>query len=177
VDAPSSRVIPVTATCDRRTLGVLRAATGSWNTPTSPFGAAAALGRDPQSAIGALMGDVSGGSGGRDALGLHGGGRGGGGSGEGWIGLGDIGRIGHGAGAGGGNGFGYGGGAPGARPFGARGSGVSRRRRGIAVAPLTCMRMGAMGVLSVCLVVVAEPGQLLLRAGSPVVPTSPVVLS
>src|SRR5690606_14293337 len=37
-------------------IGVLRAMTGSWNSPTSPYGADVALGNDPMSAIGALMG-------------------------------------------------------------------------------------------------------------------------
>ncbi|MDH5491638.1 MAG: TonB family protein [Myxococcales bacterium] len=108
-------------------LGTLRAMTGSWNSPTSPFGAASALGNDPTSALGALMGDQIGGNFGHGGLGLTGTGRGGGGTGEGTIGLGNIGTIGH--GGGGGDGSGYGRGAGGLRSRKAR---VPRIRSGAA---------------------------------------------
>ncbi len=89
-------------------IGVLRAMTGSWNSPTSPYGADVALGNDPMSAMGALMGDQIGGNFGFGGLGLRGTGRGGGGTGEGTIGLGNLGTIGHGGGGGTGNGYGRG---------------------------------------------------------------------
>ena len=38
-------------------LGVLKASAGAWNSPTSPYGRDTALGNDPMSALGALMGD------------------------------------------------------------------------------------------------------------------------
>ena len=94
-------------------LGVLSAATGAWNSPTSPYGADTALGYDPMSALGALMGDQIGENQGFGGLGLRGTGRGGGGTGEGTIGLGNVGTIGH--GGGGGTGSGYGRGAGGFR--------------------------------------------------------------
>ncbi|MCB9591317.1 MAG: AgmX/PglI C-terminal domain-containing protein [Sandaracinaceae bacterium] len=99
-------------------IGVLRALTGSWNSPTSPYGADQALGNDPMSAIGALMGDQIGSNFGFGGLGLRGTGRGGGGTGEGTIGLGNLGTIGH--GGGGGTGSGYGRGAGGLRGRSAR---------------------------------------------------------
>lgn len=89
-------------------LGVLSQSTGSWNSPTSPYGADAALGYDPMSALGALMGDAIGENQGFGGLGLRGTGRGGGGTGEGTIGLGNIGTIGHGGGGGSGSGYGRG---------------------------------------------------------------------
>src|SRR4029079_6354978 len=52
-------------------IGVLRAMTGSWNSPTSPYGADVALGADPMSAIGALMGDQIGSNFGFGGLGLR----------------------------------------------------------------------------------------------------------
>ncbi|MDH5674141.1 MAG: AgmX/PglI C-terminal domain-containing protein [Myxococcales bacterium] len=94
-------------------IGILKASVGAWNSPTSPYGADTALGNDPMSALGALMGDQIGGNFGFGGLGLRGTGRGGGGTGEGTIGLGNIGTIGH--GAGGGTGSGYGRGAGGFR--------------------------------------------------------------
>ncbi len=106
-------------------IGVLRALTGSWDSPTSPYGADQALGNDPMSAIGALMGDQIGSNFGFGGLGLRGTGRGGGGTGEGTIGLGNLGTIGH--GGGGGTGSGYGRGAGGLR---GRGSRVPRIRTG-----------------------------------------------
>ncbi len=92
-------------------IGILQQTTGAWNSPTSPFGRDTALGNDPMSALGALMGDQIGENFGFGGLGLRGTGRGGGGTGEGTIGLGNLGTIGH--GAGGGNGSGYGRGAGG----------------------------------------------------------------
>ncbi|MDB4990429.1 MAG: Phosphopeptide-binding protein, partial [Myxococcaceae bacterium] len=94
-------------------LGVLSQATGAWNSPTSPYGGETALGYDPMSALGALMGDQIGENQGFGGLGLRGTGRGGGGTGEGTIGLGNVGTIGH--GGGGGTGSGYGRGAGGFR--------------------------------------------------------------
>lgn len=94
-------------------IGVLKASVGAWNSPTSPYGRDTALGNDPMSALGALMGDQIGSNFGFGGLGLRGTGRGGGGTGEGTIGLGNIGTIGH--GAGGGEGSGYGRGAGGFR--------------------------------------------------------------
>jgi len=94
-------------------LGVLAQSTGAWNSPTSPYGQDTALGYDPMSALGALMGDQIGENFGFGGLGLRGTGRGGGGTGEGTIGLGNVGTIGH--GAGGGTGSGYGRGAGGFR--------------------------------------------------------------
>jgi hypothetical protein len=94
-------------------IGILKASVGAWNSPTSPYGRDSALGNDPMSALGALMGDQIGGNFGFGGLGLRGTGRGGGGTGEGTIGLGNIGTIGH--GAGGGTGSGYGSGAGGFR--------------------------------------------------------------
>lgn len=99
-------------------LGVLQASSGAWNSPTSPFGRETALGNDPMSALGALMGDQIGENFGFGGLGLRGTGRGGGGTGEGTIGLGNIGTIGH--GGGGGDGSGYGSGAGGFRGRSAR---------------------------------------------------------
>jgi len=94
-------------------LGVLSQSTGAWNSPTSPYGQDTALGYDPMSALGALMGDQIGENFGFGGLGLRGTGRGGGGTGEGTIGLGNVGTIGH--GGGGGTGSGYGRGAGGFR--------------------------------------------------------------
>jgi TonB family protein len=108
-------------------LGTLSAMTGSWNSPTSPFGADVAVGSDPMSAMGALMGDQAGDNFGFGGLGLRGTGRGGGGTGQGTIGLGNIGTIGH--GGGGGSGQGYGSGAGG---IGGRAARVPRIRSGAA---------------------------------------------
>jgi TonB family protein len=108
-------------------LGVLQQTTGAWNSPTSPFGRDTALGNDPMSALGALMGDQIGENFGFGGLGLRGTGRGGGGTGEGTIGLGNLGTIGH--GGGGGSGSGYGRGAGG---FGGRQARVPRIRSGAA---------------------------------------------
>lgn len=75
-------------------LGTLRIAMGSWDTPTSPYGADQAHGNDPMSAIGALMGDQIGANFGYNGLGMTGTGHGAGGFGEGTIGLGRLGTIG-----------------------------------------------------------------------------------
>jgi TonB family protein len=106
-------------------IGILKASVGAWNSPTSPYGRDSALGADPMSALGALMGDQIGSNFGFGGLGLRGTGRGGGGTGEGTIGLGNIGTIGH--GAGGGEGSGYGRGAGG---FHGRDAKVPRIRSG-----------------------------------------------
>lgn len=108
-------------------LGTLRSMTGSWNSPTSPYGADTALGNDPMSALGGLMGDQIGENFGFGGLGLHGTGRGGGGTGEGTIGLGNLGTIGHGGGGGNGNGYGRGAGG-----FHGRAARVPRIRSGAA---------------------------------------------
>ncbi|MFW6067331.1 MAG: TonB family protein, partial [Myxococcota bacterium] len=89
-------------------IGTLKAMSGSWNSPTSPFGKDTALGNDAMSAMGALMGDQAGENFGFGGLGLRGTGRGGGGTGEGTIGLGNLGTIGHGGGGGSGSGYGRG---------------------------------------------------------------------
>jgi pSer/pThr/pTyr-binding forkhead associated (FHA) protein len=89
-------------------IGAMLAATGAFDAPTSPYGADQALGADPMSAIGALMGDQVGTNWGLGGMGMHGTGRGGGGLGLGTIGLGRLGTIGHGAGTGPGNGYGDG---------------------------------------------------------------------
>ena len=108
-------------------LGVLRATSGAWDSPTSPYGRDTALGNDPMSALGALMGSQIGENFGFGGLGLRGTGRGGGGTGEGTIGLGNLGTIGH--GAGGGDGSGYGRGAGGLK---GRSSKVPQIRSGVA---------------------------------------------
>ncbi len=95
---------------ERGALDALQGATGSWNSPTSPYGSDTAVGEDPMSAMGALMGDEVGDNFGFGGLGLRGTGRGGGGGGEGTIGLGTLGTIGHGGGGGTGSGYGSGGG-------------------------------------------------------------------
>jgi TonB family protein len=96
-------------------LGVLARMSDAW-TPSSPY-ASSAVGADPVSALGALMGDHVGDSFGVGGLGLHGTGRGAGGSGRGTVGLGTLGTLGHGAGTGPLQGFGsgYGSGAGGFR--------------------------------------------------------------
>jgi Ca-activated chloride channel family protein len=68
----------------------------------------AAVGNDPQNALGALMGGSVGTSYGYGGLGLRGTGRGGGGTAQGTIGLGSMGTVGHGAGGGSGAGYGRG---------------------------------------------------------------------
>jgi TonB family protein len=75
-------------------IGTLRQALGSWNTPTSPYGADQAIGYDEMSAIGALMGQQAGGNFGFGGLGMIGSGRGGGGTGLGTMGVGGLQTIG-----------------------------------------------------------------------------------
>ncbi|MBI2897969.1 MAG: TonB family protein [Deltaproteobacteria bacterium] len=104
-------------------LGLAKAMSG-W---PDAHGSAAAMGRDSQDALGALMGDGVGESFGYGGLGLRGTGRGGGGTGEGTLGLGNIGTIGRGAGSG--TGAGYGRGAGGLR---GRASSVPSIRTGAA---------------------------------------------
>lgn len=89
-------------------LGTMLTQVGAFNSPTSPYGAETALGADPLSALGALMGDQTGANFGFGGLGPNGTGRGGGGFGLGTIGQGRLGTIGHGAGTGPGNGYGDG---------------------------------------------------------------------
>lgn len=91
-------------------LGTLAAMSGAFNSPTSPYGADQAIGSDPMSALGAMMGDSIGANSGFGGLGLSGTGAGGGGTGAGTIGMGNFGTIGHGGGRGGGQGYGSGGG-------------------------------------------------------------------
>lgn len=88
-------------------LGTLAGMQGSFNAPTSPYGADYALGTDPMSALGAMTGTDIGQNFGFGGLGLRGTGRGGGGTGQGTIGLGNFGTIGRGGGKGDGQG-GYG---------------------------------------------------------------------
>jgi TonB family protein len=89
-------------------IGLLRASAGVWNSPSSPYGKAEALGNNPEAALGALFGDALGNSLGAGGLGVTGFGRGGGGPALGTIGQGPlatIGRVGsgdYGKGAGGG---------------------------------------------------------------------------
>jgi TonB family protein len=89
-------------------LGVLARSVGAWNSPTSPFGQKTAIGYDPMTMLGALMGDRIGENFGFGGLGLRGTGRSGGGSGQGTIGAGQLGTIGHGDGGGGGAAYGRG---------------------------------------------------------------------
>jgi TonB family protein len=113
-------------------LGALRAVAGTWNTPTSPYGAATALGNDPMNALGALFGAEIGSSHGALGLGLRGTGRGAGGDGRDTIGLDSLGdTLGHGGGATCDpgrtcQGYGY---------LGAMGGGFNRRSRGPEMRP------------------------------------------
>lgn len=95
-----------------KTAGVISALSGAaaaWEEmPTSPYGGAVAVGSDPMSALGALLGDAPGSNGGLGGLGMKGTGRGGGGDGEGTIGTGDLGTIGGVGGPGGHGPGGYG---------------------------------------------------------------------
>jgi len=88
-------------------IGTMLTQVGSFG-PTSPYGADQAIGSDPLSALGALMGDQNGRNFGFGGLGPNGTGRGGGGFGLGTIGQGRLGTIGSGAGNGSGNGYGDG---------------------------------------------------------------------
>ncbi len=79
-------------------IGTLNAMLGSWQSPTSPYGADVAHGNDAMSAMGALMGNQIAGNFGAGGLGMLGTGRGGGGFGLGTVGLGGLHTLGHGAG-------------------------------------------------------------------------------
>jgi TonB family protein len=107
-------------------IGTLAAMQGSFNSPTSPYGADFALGNDPASALGAMTGNDIGQNFGFGGLGLRGTGRGGGGMGQGTIGMGNFGTIGRGGGRGAGEG-GYGRGVGG---FRGRAAGVPQVRSG-----------------------------------------------
>jgi len=107
-------------------IGTLKSMMGSFNAPTSPYGADFALGNDPTSALGAMAGNDIGQNFGFGGLGLRGTGRGGGGLGQGTIGMGNFGTIGRGGGRGAGEG-GYGRGAGG---FRGRAGGVPQVRSG-----------------------------------------------
>lgn len=96
-------------------LGVLAGA-GGWDSPTSPFGKATALGGDPMNAMGGLMGAQVGQNFGFGGLGMSGAGRGGGGDGQGTIGVGGLGTVG--GGGKGGKGYGSGKGKLGGRQGG-----------------------------------------------------------
>ncbi|MCC7534735.1 MAG: AgmX/PglI C-terminal domain-containing protein [Deltaproteobacteria bacterium] len=77
-------------------VGILRAQQqGSANAPTSEYGRATAIGRDPMSAIGALLGENIGLNGGFGGLGPQGTGTGAGGDGQGTIGVDMTGSIGN----------------------------------------------------------------------------------
>lgn len=89
-------------------LGTLASMQGAWNSPTSPYGGDTAIGSDPMSALGAMMGESIGANSGFGGLGLSGTGAGGGGTGQGTIGMGNFGTIGHGGGRGSGQGYGDG---------------------------------------------------------------------
>ncbi|MET0285278.1 MAG: AgmX/PglI C-terminal domain-containing protein [Polyangiales bacterium] len=105
-------------------LGALASARGSWNSPTSIYGADEPLGYDPQDALGKLFGAQIGDAFGFNGLGPTGTGRGGGGDGQGTIGVGTLGTVGHG---GDGQGTHYGRGVGG---FGTRKEQVPRLRVG-----------------------------------------------
>jgi len=107
-------------------IGTLASMQGSFNAPTSPYGADFALGNDPTSALGAMTGNDIGQNFGFGGLGLRGTGRGGGGLGQGTIGMGNFGTIGRGGGRGAGQG-GYGSGVGG---FRGRSAGVPQVRSG-----------------------------------------------
>jgi len=66
------------------------------NAPVSPFGAAMAMGSDPENALGAMIGNQPGDNFGYGGLGIFGTGRGGGGDGLGTIGQGNLDTLGHG---------------------------------------------------------------------------------
>jgi len=75
-------------------IGVLRQLSGAWQSPTSPYGRNEALGNDPESALGALLGPQIGANGGIGGLGMLGTGRGGGGDAHDTIGVGKVGTLG-----------------------------------------------------------------------------------
>ncbi len=87
-------------------IGAVASLMGTFNAPTSPYGADNAEGLDAMSAIGQLMGDDIGNSFGYGGLGMNGTGRGAGGTGLGTYGLGRLGTLGHGDGDGDRNGYG-----------------------------------------------------------------------
>ncbi len=128
-DNPDPQMAREQAEQEARTAGIigtLASMQGSFNAPTSPYGADFALGNDPMSALGAMTGDDIGQNFGFGGLGLRGTGRGGGGLGQGTIGMGNFGTIGRGGGRGPGEG-GYGRGAGG---FRGRSAGVPQVRSG-----------------------------------------------
>ncbi len=128
-DNPDPQMAREQAEDEARTAGIigtLQAMQGSFNAPTSPYGADFALGNDAMSALGAMTGDDIGQNFGFGGLGLRGTGRGGGGTGQGTIGMGNFGTIGRGGGRGDGEG-GYGRGAGG---FRGRAAGVPQVRTG-----------------------------------------------
>ncbi len=75
-------------------IGAVAAMMGSWNTPTSPFGADRASGYDAFDAVGELLGASQGDSFGNHGLGMSGTGVGAGGTGQGTLGVGRLGTIG-----------------------------------------------------------------------------------
>jgi TonB family protein len=75
-------------------LGTLRAMTGAWNAPTSPFGRDTAIGSDAMNALGNLLGQLPGEGFGFHGLGMRGTGRGADGDGKGTIGLTTFGTVG-----------------------------------------------------------------------------------
>jgi len=75
-------------------IGALNSLMGSWNVPTSPYGADQARGYDAFNAIGEIMGDTQGDSFGNGGLHMFGTGVGAGGTGQGTIGLDRLGTIG-----------------------------------------------------------------------------------
>jgi len=89
-------------------IGTLKGAAEWEEMPTSPYGGAVAVGSDPMSALGALLGDTHGSNFGFGGLGSKGTGRGGGGDGEGTVGTGELGTIGGVGGPGGHGPGGYG---------------------------------------------------------------------
>ena len=89
-------------------IGTVAAFMGSFDAPTSPYGADRAHGVDAFNAMGALMGAQAGNDFGFGGLGMGGTGRGGGGNGLGTIGLDRLGTLGHGGGGGPGQGYGSG---------------------------------------------------------------------
>ncbi|MBN1652869.1 MAG: AgmX/PglI C-terminal domain-containing protein [Deltaproteobacteria bacterium] len=89
-------------------IGFLRKVSGSWDSPTSPFGRQTALGRDPMAALGDLLGDQIGSSFGFNGLGMRGTGRGGGGTGLGTTGVGILDTLGKAGYEGNGRKFSYG---------------------------------------------------------------------
>lgn len=75
-------------------IGALRAMTGTWSAPTSPYGADVANGIDAMNALGALMGDQVGDNFGIGGLSMRGTGIGGGGLAQGTYGVGRLGTMG-----------------------------------------------------------------------------------